>query len=61
MTKLGKSEIMEYQPSAGSLVVGPSYKLPSATYGASKAAVHYVLKVLHNEHPDLISMPVCPG
>ena len=45
----------------GSLVEGPKYGQASGAYGASKAAINYLLKILHNENPSLVAMPICPG
>ena len=45
----------------GSLVEGPKYGHASGAYGASKAAINYLLKIIHNENPNLIAMPICPG
>lgn len=34
---------------------------PSAAYGTSKAALHYLTRKVHFEHPGIITFPIDPG
>jgi norsolorinic acid ketoreductase len=61
LQKAAEPKFIIISSSLGSLVEGPAYNLPSAAYGASKASINYMLKLLHRDHPNLIAMPVCPG
>jgi norsolorinic acid ketoreductase len=50
--------------SLGSLIDGPKYVasgLHPGAYGSSKAAINYLVKILHHEHPELVTLPICPG
>jgi NAD(P)-dependent dehydrogenase (short-subunit alcohol dehydrogenase family) len=38
-----------------------SLPLKSAAYGASKAAVNYIVRKIHFENPGLIAFPMSPG
>ena len=35
--------------------------IPNAAYGTSKAALNYLTKKIHLEHPDIIAFPISPG
>lgn len=48
-TELGSFGLMKERP------------LPAIAYGASKAAVNYLVVKLHHEEPDLIALPIHPG
>jgi len=37
------------------------YQLPAMAYGTSKAAVNYIVRKIHFEHPNLITFPINPG
>lgn len=47
--------------SAGSIGGMEQRPFPNAAYAPSKAAVHYLTKKIHVEHPELIALPVDPG
>ncbi|KAL1626719.1 hypothetical protein SLS54_002882 [Diplodia seriata] len=34
---------------------------PNAAYAPGKAALHYLTKKIHTEHPELVALPVDPG
>jgi NAD(P)-dependent dehydrogenase (short-subunit alcohol dehydrogenase family) len=38
-----------------------SVPLKSTAYGASKAAVNYIVRKIHFENPGLIAFPISPG
>jgi norsolorinic acid ketoreductase len=61
LQQAAKPKFIVISSTLGSLVQGPGYKLQSGAYGSSKAAINYLLKLLHRDHPNLIAMPVCPG
>ncbi|KAH8683069.1 hypothetical protein BGZ60DRAFT_210621 [Tricladium varicosporioides] len=56
-----KAKFVTLGSSAG--VIGEMEKrdYPNAAYGPSKAALHYVTKKIHLEHPNIIAFPVDPG
>jgi len=37
------------------------YAIPTTLYGASKAAVNFLVKKIHLEHEKLIAFPIHPG
>ncbi|KAJ7635060.1 hypothetical protein FB45DRAFT_977893 [Roridomyces roridus] len=41
--------------------IGCYQHFAAAAYGSSKAASHFLIKVLHQEHPELISISIHPG
>ncbi|TAQ87078.1 hypothetical protein B7494_g4599 [Chlorociboria aeruginascens] len=45
----------------GSIASLESYRVPFFAYGLSKAAVNYLVRKLHFENPELISMAFSPG
>jgi len=45
----------------GSVAIGPTTGVPSGSYGASKAALNYLVRKLHFEHERLVALPICPG
>jgi norsolorinic acid ketoreductase len=38
-----------------------SMPMPVTAYGASKAAVNFITRKIHFEHPNLIAFPISPG
>jgi norsolorinic acid ketoreductase len=38
-----------------------SRPFPMAAYGMSKVMLHWALRKIHSEHPNIISFPVEPG
>ncbi|EOD46371.1 putative aflatoxin biosynthesis ketoreductase nor-1 protein [Neofusicoccum parvum UCRNP2] len=47
--------------SAGSIGGMELCPFPNAAYGPTKAALHYLTKKIHVEHPELIALPIDPG
>jgi norsolorinic acid ketoreductase len=45
----------------GSVTEMESYPLGSTAYGTSKAALHFLTRKIHFEHPNLIVFPLAPG
>jgi norsolorinic acid ketoreductase len=37
------------------------FPLASTSYGSSKAALHFLTRKLHFEHPDMVIFPIAPG
>ncbi|KAK5075793.1 hypothetical protein LTR24_009884 [Lithohypha guttulata] len=46
---------------AGSLGNMEQIPFPNAAYGASKAALHWISKKIHQENPNLVVFPIHPG
>jgi len=46
---------------AGSITNGASMPAGFTAYGASKAAMNYLARKLHFEHPELVCFPISPG
>ena len=47
---------------AGSIGIAPKLpKFPVAHYGASKAAINFIVQRIHIEHPSLTAFPLHPG
>ncbi|KAF2670126.1 NAD(P)-binding protein [Microthyrium microscopicum] len=61
LNKAKEPKFIVISSTLGSLVEAPKYGLPSAAYGASKAALNYLTKIINIEHTNLIAMPICPG
>lgn len=47
--------------SAGSIGGMELRPFPNAAYAPGKAALHYLTKKIHTEHPELIALPIDPG
>ena len=47
--------------SAGSIGNQEQVDVPNAAYGPSKAALNWITKKIHLEHPDIIAFPLDPG
>ncbi|GME49574.1 Aflatoxin biosynthesis ketoreductase nor-1 protein [Neofusicoccum parvum] len=47
--------------SAGSIGGMELRPFPNAAYAPGKAALHYLTKKIHTEHPQLIALPIDPG
>jgi norsolorinic acid ketoreductase len=45
----------------GSIGEQQNYPLPSTAYGTSKAALNYLTRKLHFEHPNIVIYPISPG
>lgn len=45
----------------GSIGAMEKVPLPTGAYGASKSAVNFLAKKIHQEHPELVVVPVHPG
>jgi norsolorinic acid ketoreductase len=61
LKKSSKPIFLAMSSGAGSMGLMEHYPMLSASYGASKAALNYVMKKLHFEHPDVIVFPLSPG
>ena len=46
---------------AGSIAAQENAPVPNAAYGPSKAALNWITKKIHLEHPDMIAFPLSPG
>ncbi|KAK6371658.1 uncharacterized protein PV06_01321 [Exophiala oligosperma] len=46
---------------AGSIAAQETVPVPNAAYGPSKAAMNWITKKIHLEHPYLIAFPLSPG
>lgn len=47
--------------SAGTIGNQEHVPVPNAAYGPSKAALNWITKKIHLEHPDIIAFPLDPG
>ncbi|KAJ7644526.1 hypothetical protein FB45DRAFT_1116033 [Roridomyces roridus] len=47
--------------SSGAASMGTYFPLRVAAYGSSKAAINFLVKVMDQEHPSLISLAIHPG
>jgi len=39
----------------------PQFPMPLSGYGSSKAAINFITRQIHHEHPNLIAFPIHPG
>ncbi|KAL1627152.1 hypothetical protein SLS56_006575 [Neofusicoccum ribis] len=58
---VGPPKFVTIGSSAGSIGGMELCPFPNAAYGPSKAALHYLTKKIHVEHPELIALPIDPG
>ncbi|TIA46381.1 putative NADP(+)-dependent dehydrogenase [Aureobasidium pullulans] len=57
-----KEPIFAYISSmAGSIALTGDLPFPTGIYGASKAAMNFLVRRIHQEHPELISVALHPG
>ncbi|KAL0253304.1 hypothetical protein SLS55_010276 [Diplodia seriata] len=45
----------------GSIALTGELPFPNAAYGPGKAALHYLTRKVHTEHPALVAFPIDPG
>ena len=62
LTRSANPKFVIVSTAAGSIAVVPKLPtFPVAHYGASKAAVNYIIHRIHVEHPSLTAFPLHPG
>lgn len=57
----GTPKFIAISTAIGSITDMDQFPLPSTAYGTSKAALNYLTRKLHFEHPDIIIYPISPG
>ncbi|TVY81853.1 Norsolorinic acid ketoreductase [Lachnellula suecica] len=62
LLKEGKTpKFITVSSTVGSIGEAEKWQLKACAYGASKAALNYLTKVIHIENPGLIAFPIHPG
>lgn len=61
LEKSANPKFVSVSTAVGSIAEQEIYPLPSTAYGGSKAALNYITRKLHFEHPNIVVYPISPG
>jgi norsolorinic acid ketoreductase len=56
-----KPKFVVISSTIGSIAFMDNLQVPAAAYGASKAAVNFLVRKVHFEHPELVAFSIHPG